>query len=134
MNPTTLRTVAAKIQAAPVGSRELDAECALALGYSVDKFGPEYDMEKLPKSGAFISVILPNWTTSFDAHRALAEEKVPHLLCASGSAFSASGRSGFCRLRDKIQIVTETKAATESLASVAAILLALAAKIEGEAK
>ena len=126
MNPTTLRALAAKLQAAPVGSRELDAECALALGWknvqSIDIFNEigVHPKRDFPES-------LPHWTTSLDASRALAKEMLPGIMVSS------SCYKGGCSAT-MWSFFHETHAATEPLAGMAAILLALAAKIEGEEK
>ena len=137
MNPTTLRNIAAKLQAAPIGSRELDAECARAMDINVTPlFMGEPYIQCEPHEQEFPTPhpalkICPQWTTSLDASRALAKELLSEWWYHSGNSY---GGNGFACIRGPKYPFPETTAATEPLACVSAILLALAAKIEGEAK
>ena len=135
MNPTTLRTVAEKLQVASIGSRELDAECARALGWkdiqSIDIFNEigVHPKRDFPQS-------LPYWTTSLDASRALAEELLPEWWIKSRTPMYAGDNmpsyAEISSLNNGCPV--SAHAQTEPLACMAAILLAVAAKIEGEAK
>ena len=122
MNPTTLRALAAKLQAAPVGSRELDAECARALGWYIIEDGRLW-IRPNDQQCYFV----PQWTTSLDASRALAKELLPEKEIISGM----SNGKGITFFKDYPFYHT---AVDEPLACMAAILLALAAKIGDEAK
>ena len=124
MNPTTLRAVAATLQAAPEGSRELDARCARAIGRLYGMRGYSNVDFWLHAEEEFCSS--PPWTTSLDASRALAKELLPSIMISSSCYKNECSATVWIFL-------PEVHAKTEPLACMAAILLALAAKIAREA-
>lgn len=76
--PAMIDALIAKLEAAPCGSRELDAEIALAIGW-VPIPSPALNiwasMWKAPCGQEYYS--LPSWSTSLDAITALIAEKLP---------------------------------------------------------
>ena len=134
MNPTTLRTVAATLQSAKEGSRELDAQCARAMGLNYDYEVPEGKWI-IDVYGARPGLAIPRWTTSLDASRAFLAEQLPGWWIASSyDPLPDDGdKKGVADIGISGEMKVISEAHTERLACMAAILLALAAKIEGEA-
>ena len=135
MNPTTLRAQAAELLSAQKGSRELDADCAIELGWKY-VICRNFVTEGFPPDGDCV-IDIPIWTLSIDASNDLKEELLPGYRQNSAEIFYPKHRrfiSGICPRDPESLDGWFSRGRTEPLARTAAILLALAAKIEGEAK
>lgn len=140
----TLQDLLTRVEQAQEGSRELDAEIAVALRYGGERypnkplgtFSPGHVQADLGRDGWSVGWTVPAFTTSLDAALALIERKLPGWWweVAHGTAHKGAGPYWASVYNNETLAATfdgtpdEAPGKTPALALVAALLRALSSQ------